>query len=352
MIHYNGNPVALTAHVTVGYNTPTDSRTTLKYWYQYLVDKFVTYVEADGETVMERYEQFNALNLEYPKDTQKVTDFTDMFTIFYEDPLGSSTYRKTTAQVLSFTGTLDCSSATSLNSLFDNQKSLVDVGNIINTSKVTNFNYIFRGCSNLKTIPPLDTSSATMFYYTFNGCSKITTIPPLVTSNGTMFYFMFNGCSALQSIPQLDTSNGTRFDYMFNGCSALQSIPELDCRNATIMTNVVSGTKNLTSARFKNLKVSTQIGSGTSYGHLIVVDDLIFMIYHLRDTGSSQTFTVGSANLEKLANVYVRTIDITDAMRAEDDLIDEKLPFEVCESTDEGAVLITQYVSYKNWALK
>ena len=38
-------------------------------------------------------------------------------------------------------------------------------------------------------------------------------------------------------------------------------------------------------------------------------------------------------------------------MRAEDDLIDEKYPFARCESTDEGATLITDYISVKNWKL-
>jgi hypothetical protein len=61
-----------------------------------------------------------------------------------------------------------------------------------------------------------------------------------------------------------------------------------------------------------------------------------------------------------LETVYVKSIAITDAVRERfeimegvvienDDLIDEKLPFVVCEPTDEGATLITEYVLLKNW---
>lgn len=178
-------------------------------------------------------------------------------------------------------------------------------------------------------------------------------IGTLDLSSVTSMYCLFSGQISLTDIGNIvGTHKCTDFRAAFRYCSNLPSIPELDCRSATLTGDIVSNCSKLTSLRLKNLKVSTQIGSGTSWGHLINVDDLIFMIYHLRDTGSSKTFTIGSDNLDKLANVYVRTISITDKMRAEDDLIDEKLPFEVCESTDEGAIRITDYVTLKNWILK
>ena len=77
------------------------------------------------------------------------------------------------------------------------------------------------------------------------------------------------------------------------------------------------------------------------------------MIKELVNTGSSKTFTIGTENTAKLSNTYEKLINITDEMRAEDDLIDSKMPFEVCESTDEGALaILTDYVALKNWSIK
>ena len=262
-------------------DTPTDNRTTLAYWYQYLKDTVVEIIEPDYETTFETdYITHTLESVEYPQGTQNVTSIINIFTILFEHPLDCSCM-SINLPVRNFTGTLDLSSVTNMYLLFGYMGELISVGNIVNTSKVENFQYAF-----------------------------------------------------------------------FN-CTKLTAIPELDCRSATNTVAIVSGCYALTSLRLKNLKVSTQIGYGTSWGHLIADEDLIFMIYHLREVVNTQTLTVGSKNLEKLANVYVRTIDITDEMRAEDDLIDEKCPFEVCKNTDEGAMLITDYVvEYKNWNLK
>jgi hypothetical protein len=104
----------------------------------------------------------------------------------------------------------------------------------------------------------------------------------------------------------------------------------------------------------KNIKSTFQIGSGTSWGHLLTLDSLLNAIKELWiKTGTSTSkLMMGTANIEKLADVYVKLIDITDEMRAEDEYIDNKAPFVQCESTDEGAMLITEYVTtVKNWQL-
>jgi hypothetical protein len=167
--------------------------------------------------------------------------------------------------------------------------------------------------------------------------------------------YLFYNCAKLTKIELTNTQNITGLSYAFSGCTSLTDVGVIDARNITDNNSggAFGNCVNLTRLKIMNCRVNITIGSGTSYGHLIVVEDLISIVYHLcKVLGSTRTLTVGSANLEKLANVYVKTIDITDEMRAEDDLIDEKLPFVVCESTDEGAMLITEYIVLKNWQLK
>ena len=212
---------------------------------------------------------------------------------------------------------------------------------------------MFSECSSLTTIPQLDTSSATVMSDMFSKCSSLTTIPQLDTTSVTDMNRMFSGCTNLTTIPQLDTSSVTNMNNMFYNCSSLTTIPQLDARSVTGMYNMFSGCTNLTNCRIRNIKVNLTIGSGTTYGHLLTVDSLIYMIKELVNTGSSKTLTMGTANTDKLSSTYVKLIGITDEMRAEDDLIDSKLPFEVCESTEEGALaILTDYVALKNWSIK
>ena len=187
--------------------------------------------------------------------------------------------------------------------------------------------------------------------YMFSECSNLTTVPLFDTSKVTIMNSMFYYCSNLTTVPLFDTSNVTDMYAMFSGCRNLTTVPLFDTRKVTNMTFMFSRCSNLTDCYLRNIKTNLQVSDGSTYGHLLTLDSLIHLVKELRDTSSVKTLTVGTVNLEKLANVYIKIIDITDEMRAEDDLIDEKLPFEVCESTDEGAMLIADYVVEKHWQL-
>ena len=129
-------------------------------------------------------------------------------------------------------------------------------------------------------------------------------------------YFCYGGART-EALNIIDTSNGTNFGSMFYNCSSLT---------------------NLT---LYNIRKSITIGSGTSWGHLLTVDSLVHTIQELCAASSSQTLTMGSANLNKIANIYCKVIDGSN----------EKKPMELCESTDEGAMTLTAYANMKNWNL-
>lgn len=167
------------------------------------------------------------------------------------------------------------------------------------------------------------------------------------TMNRTFFYSDIEDYSSY--LEEKDTENVIGLWYTWGGCSKLRKIPRLDLQSCNTLDVPFNGCAALEEVYFCNIRSSVQVASGTTYGHLLTIESLIHLIGELRDVGLSKTLTIGSANLEKLANVYVKPIDITDEMRAEDDFIDQKLPFVVCDSTDEGACPIVDYANYKNW---
>ena len=246
---------------------------------------------------------------------------------------------------------IDISNVTSTIGMFSGCFSLLTVP-LYDTSKVVETNNMFNACIALTTVPLLNTSNVTTMVSMFDKCFSLSTIPCFNMSKATTINSMFSQCYALTTIPLIDTSNASAMSYLFNKCYALTTVPALDMRKAISVGSMFQDCTSLTECWLRNIKVNLQVGSGTSWGHLLTLESLLHLIKECRDTGSTKTLTIGTANMAKLANTYVRTIDVTDEMRAEDDLIDEKLPFEVCESTDEGAMLISEYVLLKNWQLK
>ena len=269
-------------------------------------------------------------------DTSKVTSMSDMFS--------NCTELTTIPQ-------LDTSNILIMSNMFKSCTNLTTIPQL-DTGKVCNMSGMFNSCTNLTTIPQLDTSKVTSMFSMFNSCTNLTTIPQLDTSSVTGMSSMFNGCTNLTTIPQLDTSKVTSMSSMFNGCTNLTTITQLDTSSIISISSMFNGCTNLTNLTLKNIKRSITIGSGTTYGHLLTVDSLINTIKELwARTSGSYKLTMGSTNTAKLADVYVRLIDVTDEMIAQDPNIESKMPCEVCESTDEGAMLITTYANNKGWTI-
>ena len=221
-----------------------------------------------------------------------------------------------------------------------------DIIKNLDTSNATNMQYMFLGCYRLKTIHQLDTSNATNMQSMFESCTQLTAIPQLDTSKVTIMSNMFRFCSNLTNIPLLDTSNVANMYSMFYACYQLTTITLLDMRKATSVGNIFYNCSKLTNVTLKNIKVTLQISSGTYWGHLLTLESLLNTCQECINTGSSLTLTMGSANLEKLASVYVK---LTNAPEEDETL--PKLPMVQCESSDVGAMTIQDYMALKGWTL-
>ncbi len=190
----------------------------------------------------------------------------------------------------------------------------------------------YRSAYSLEYIPPIDASrlnykSEYMFGFYINSTSSSYqwVVPPKVKT-----YEFYN------KVPDISLK------YAFYNNFYVEQILNLDLENVSDYSNAFVGCRNLKNLKLLNIKKSLNIGTYVIYGHLLTVDSLINTIKELIDTGSSLTLTIGSNNLTKLANTYVKLV--TDDNSG-------KLPFEVCESTDEGAMLIKDYVTLKHWTL-
>ena len=219
------------------------------------------------------------------------------------------------------------------------------------TSNVTDMSYMFQSCANLTTVPLFDTSNVESVNNMFQGCKSLINVPLLDLCNITSLYYTFYSCESLSSIPLFDTSKVSMVAAAFTSCKSLTAIPALDMRNVTTFSDAFSMCAKLTDIWIRNIKANLVVTKG-SYGHPTpTLESLLHLCKECRNTGSQNTLTISTGNINKLAKVYVKLIPITDDMRAEDDLIDEKYPFVQCESTDDGAMTIQDYMALKMWSL-
>ena len=242
---------------------------------------------------------------------------------------------------LSVLDQFDTSNGTKFSYMFADFTNLTDVP-MFDTANGKDFSYMFKNCSRIETVPTFDTSNGNTFSNMFSNCSSLTAVPQLNVSNGSNFSSMFSYAYKITTIPELNTSKGSVFNYMFESCSALTTISGLNMNKSSSSVNMFESCKSLEYLYLYNIRKTIKIGSGTSWGHLLTVDSLVHTIKELCTVTSSQTLTIGSANLEKIAGLYCRITDDTN----------EKKPMELCEGTDEGAMTLTEYATAKGWQIK
>ena len=141
----------------------------------------------------------------------------------------------------------------------------------LNTANVEFMDYMFYGCSALKSLDltNFNTAKVTNMGNMFNGCSALTSLDltNFNTANVTNMGNMFEGCSALKSLDltNFNTANVTNMSNMFKGCSALTSLGLTNFNTAKVtnmgnMFNGCSALKSLDLTNFNTAKV-TEMGN-------------------------------------------------------------------------------------------
>ena len=133
-----------------------------------------------------------------------------------------------------------------------------------NTAKVTNMGNMFNGCSALTSLDLTNFNTAKVEFMgnMFNGCSALTSLDltNFNTAKVTNMSNMFKGCSALTSLDltNFNTAKVTEMGNMFNGCSALKSLDLTNFNTAKVteMGNMFNGCSALTSLDLTNFNTA------------------------------------------------------------------------------------------------
>lgn len=227
----------------------------------------------------------------------------------------------------------------------------------LDTKNVTTMKSMFDGCFYLTSldVSNFNTSQVTNMYYMFNGCNNLTSLDlrSFDVSLVEDMEYMFQGCQKIVSIDLTgwNTSEVLSMKTLFRNCTNLKTvIGTIDVSNADCF-NIIFGCKSITDLKLINIKTSIQLGSGTSYGVNLSDDTIINTFKELHDLTDeeTQTLTLSTTTKTKIDAIYVKLIDVTDEMIANDPYITSKKPCIVCESTDAGAMTLREYGISKNW---
>lgn len=247
---------------------------------------------------------------------------------------------------------LDIPKAKRISNLFEKCSFLTEV-ELTNTYNLENIGYTFYNCSNLETVNDFICDNITYASSTFYNCSLLKQLPNLKFKKSVYAAYFCTGCYKLLKIPNIFDDKANNLSGIAQNCYALEDC-ELNMLNCTSNNSMLYGCTNLTNLKLHNIKINTAIGSGISYGTKLTQESLIFCIKELwsyKDTTTTRTLTISTPSKTLIADIYVKLITPTQEQIETDPYINNKLPCEVCESTDEGAMTITAYANLKNWTI-
>lgn len=179
----------------------------------------------------------------------------------------------------------------------------------------------------------------------FRGCTALSQVinPEQLNSTSVSPFRAraFTNCTALETFEYLGRGTiGSATPGIFAGCSNLKilNLPQMTMGGAL---QLIYNCTNIEEIYVGKITNNFQVGSGTTYGHLIKVGCLVGLIQNLVITTTTKTLTIGTANMEKIAGLYCKITDDTT----------DTLTMELCESTDEGAIPLEEYWTMKGWSV-
>ena len=152
--------------------------------------------------------------------------------------------------------------------------SLLTVEYLKVTNKVTSFNELFRGCSNLTKVDTTgwDTSNVTNMSSAFYSCQKLElNLNNLNTSNVTNMGSMFSyaNTDAMQGLEDLDVSKVSYFGFMFYGCySTKLDLSKWDMSSSTSLYVMFTTCSNLTSLKVSNWNTSNVTSMNATFWYV------------------------------------------------------------------------------------
>ena len=173
-------------------------------------------------------------------DTSNCTDFTNMFkncnSLIEIPSLNTSSGTVFLGMFESCTNIdyippMDFSNATSLVKVFSTCSALTN-NPLTNVSGITNVDTLFASCLSLTSFEATMPNLATVYRF-FDGCAALQSVKLTVnTGSLTSFRYVFRNCTSLAEIKPVDTSNVTNFDYTFSGVKKIKDFTWVDFSSA------------------------------------------------------------------------------------------------------------------------
>ena len=213
------------------------------------------------------------------------------------------------------------------------------------TNNVTTLEYCFHK-ANIKKFPEIfDTSNVSNFSNFISYCSNldVTELNRIDLSSATNISNMLSYLPQMIKSPKLIFGKNSEItaSYLYSNSSALEEIPDIDMRNIVGLQSAFSMCSNILKMNAKNICVSFSLSDSS----LLSKEELVNILSNCQVVTASQKLTLGSKLLNKLTDVYVKETGVEEF---EDTIC---RPCVICESTDEGAMLATDYFNSKGWTL-